>query len=41
MQAMQKALVASLPSLLAAFDGVEKQLERATANIPDPTYPKR
>jgi hypothetical protein len=26
---------------LAAFDGVEKQLERATANIPDPTYPKR
>jgi len=41
MQAMQKALVASLPALLAAFDGVEKQLERATANIPDPTYPKR
>ncbi|HTK59086.1 MAG TPA: hypothetical protein VL336_08900 [Sphingomicrobium sp.] len=41
MQAMQKALVASLPGLLAAFDGVEKQLERATANIPDPTYPKR
>jgi len=41
MQAMQKALVASLPALLSAFDGVEKQLERATANIPDPTYPKR
>jgi len=41
MQAMQKALVASLPALLAAFDGVEKQLERATANIPDPTYPRR
>ena len=41
MQAMSKALVASLPALLAAFDGVEKQLERATANIPDPTYPRQ
>src|SRR4029453_2044716 len=41
MRAMQKALVASLPALLAAFEGVEKQLERATAKIPDPTYPKR
>ena len=41
MRAMQKALVASLPALLAAFEGVEKQLERATANLPDPTYPKR
>ncbi len=40
-QAMSKALVASLPALLAAFDGVEKQLERATANIPDPTYPRQ
>jgi hypothetical protein len=41
MQAMTKALVASLPSILAAMDGVEKELERAVANIPDPTYPKR
>ena len=41
MRAMQKALVASLPSLLAAFQGVEKDLERAVANIPDPTYPRR
>jgi hypothetical protein len=40
-QAMTKALVASLPSILAAMDGVEKELERAVANIPDPTYPKR
>ena len=41
MRAMQKALVASLPALMSAFEGVEKELERATANLPDPTYPKR
>jgi hypothetical protein len=41
MRAMQKALVASLPALMASLEGVEKELERATANLPDPTYPKR
>ncbi len=41
MRAMQKALVASLPALMGALQGVEKELERAVANIPDPTYPKR
>ena len=41
MQAMSKALVASLPSLMSALDDMESQLERATANLPDPTYPKR
>jgi len=41
MQAMTKALVASLPAIMAAMDGVENELERAVANIPDPTYPKR
>jgi hypothetical protein len=41
MQAMQKALVASLPALMGALGNVEKELERATANLPDPTYPKR
>ena len=40
-RAMQKALVASLPALMGALEGMEKELERATANIPDPTYPKR
>jgi hypothetical protein len=40
MQAMSKALVDSLPSIMAAMDEVEKRLERATANIPDPTYPR-
>lgn len=41
MQAMSKALIASLPALMAALDDVERNLDRATANIPDPTYPKR
>ena len=41
MQAATKALVASLPAIMAALDQAEKQLERATANLPDPTYPKR
>ena len=39
MQAMTKALVASLPAIMGALDGVEKELERAAANMPDPTYP--
>ena len=41
MRAMQKALVSSLPALMGALSGVEKELERAVANMPDPTYPKR
>ncbi|HEU4497802.1 MAG TPA: hypothetical protein VFR60_00555 [Sphingomicrobium sp.] len=41
MQAMTKALVASLPTIMASLEGVEKELERAAANLPDPTYPKR
>ena len=41
MQAMTKALVASLPSIMKSLEGVERELERATANLPDPTYPKR
>ena len=41
MQTMGKALVAALPSIMASLDGVERELERATANLPDPTYPKR
>jgi hypothetical protein len=40
-QAMSKALVDSLPSILGALDEAQKKLERATANIPDPTYPRR
>jgi hypothetical protein len=41
MRAMQKALGASLPALMGALSGMEKELEKATANLPDPTYPKR
>ena len=41
MQAATKALVDSLPSLMSALDDMESRLERATANLPDPTYPKR
>jgi hypothetical protein len=41
MQAMTKALVASLPTIMASLEGVQRELERATANLPDPTYPKR
>jgi hypothetical protein len=41
MQAMTKALIASLPTIMASLEGVERELERATANLPDPTYPKR
>ncbi len=41
MQAMTKALVASLPAIMASLEGVERDLERVTANLPDPTYPKR
>jgi hypothetical protein len=41
MQAATKALVASLPAIMGALDQAEKELERATANLPDPTYPRR
>ena len=41
MQAATKALVDSLPSLMTALGEMESRLERATANLPDPTYPRR
>ena len=41
MRVMQKALVASLPAIMAALGNVGKELEQATANLPDPTYPKQ
>ena len=41
MQAATKALVASLPAIMGALEGVERELERAIANLPDPTYPRR
>ena len=41
MQAASKALVASLPAIMAALDQAKGELERAVANLPDPTYPRR
>lgn len=40
-QAMSRALIASLPSIMASLENVERELERAAANLPDPTYPRR
>ena len=41
MQAMGQALVESLPALMSALDQLETRMERVTANLPDPTYPRR
>ncbi|HVF38020.1 MAG TPA: hypothetical protein VNA29_08800 [Sphingomicrobium sp.] len=41
MRAMQKALVATLPAIMKSLAGVERELESAVSNLPDPTYPKR
>lgn len=35
------ALAEALPALTRALADVEKAVERAAANMPDPTYPKR
>jgi hypothetical protein len=40
-QAMTKALVSSLPAIMGALSQAQRELERATANLPDPTYPRR
>ena len=36
-----KALAAALPAMMQGMQQAEKALERAAANMPDPTYPKR
>ena len=41
MQAATTALVASLPAIMGALGRVQDEVERAVANIPDPTYPRR
>jgi len=41
LRAMQQALVSSLPALMNVLGQVERQLEQAVSNIPDPTYPRR
>jgi hypothetical protein len=41
MQAATKALVASLPAIMKSLEGARAELERATANLPSPVYPKQ
>jgi hypothetical protein len=36
-----KALTDALPSMMQGLEQAQKSLERAAANMPDPTYPKR
>ena len=36
-----KALSAALPAMMKGLQEAQKSLERAAANMPDPTYPKR
>jgi len=36
-----KALADALPSIMQGLEQAQKSLERAAANMPDPTYPKR
>jgi len=40
-QALGQALMASLPAIMGSLAAAERELERAAANLPDPTYPKR
>ena len=41
LQAASQALASSLPAILQAIDGAAEGIERAVANLPDPTYPRR
>ena len=41
LQQSMKAFQKALPELMSSMDQAQKSLERVTANIPDPTYPKR
>ena len=41
MQAAGKALIASLPAIMKSLEGARDEIERATANLPSPTYPRR
>ena len=41
MQAAGKALATSLPAIMAAIDQARDEIERAAANMPNPSYPRR
>jgi hypothetical protein len=36
-----KALSETLPVVMRSLDDAQKAIERAAANVPDPTYPRR
>ena len=40
-QAGARAMASALPSILDAIDRAADQIDRATANLPDPNYPRR
>src|SRR5918994_7165102 len=39
-QASMKAMAAALPSMMKGLQDAQRELEKATANMPSPTYPK-
>ena len=41
MHGAQKALMAAIPAMMKGFAEAEKEFEKATANMPQPGYPKR
>ena len=40
-QAVGRAAMSSLPAIMGAMGQAQDAIERAVANIPDPTYPRR
>ena len=41
MEAGMKAMAAALPAIMKGFSDAQQEMEKATANIPRPDYPKR
>ena len=40
-QAGARAMAAALPAILQSLDRAADEIDRATANLPDPSYPRR
>ena len=40
-QAGARAMAAALPSIMQSIDRAADEIDRATANLPDPNYPRR
>ena len=41
MEASMKAMVAALPAMMQGMGAAARELEKATANMPSPNYPKK